>query len=203
MDKTINESLESSQLHRQIISAEEFLKRLQSYNSYEDAVSFSDKSELATIDHAMKRKGNDFRQALDEVIKNTSYFLECDKRDYAKMLDIEEKMRALSEVLKSGLSSGYDLHVVDDFRMYVIPSEEDEKEFVRNCTRFVDRIANIIEGDYYVTGRGGSWTAWDLKSSEGIVLKAGYASSSVEDWAPEHTWFVKIASEYKPSQNET
>ncbi len=46
----------------------------------------------------------------------------------------------------------------------------------KDCVEFVDAVVAAVKGRYNFTGRGGSWTRWDILTSEGVALKAGWDS---------------------------
>ncbi len=47
-----------------------------------------------------------------------------------------------------------------------------------DCIEFVDRVVEAVNGRYYGTGRGGSWTAWNIAAPGKIRLKAGWVKYS-------------------------
>ena len=44
----------------------------------------------------------------------------------------------------------------------------------KDCVEFVDAVVAAVDGKYDFTGRGGSWTRWDIRTADGIMLKAGW-----------------------------
>ena len=58
---------------------------------------------------------------------------------------------------------------------------------------FVDDVKATVGGRFSGTGRGGSWTAWDLISENNISLKVGLVSSMDEKYVkPGTEIFIKI-----------
>lgn len=44
----------------------------------------------------------------------------------------------------------------------------------KDCVEFVDAVVAAVNGKYNFTGRGGSWTRWDIRTEDGVMLKAGW-----------------------------
>lgn len=54
----------------------------------------------------------------------------------------------------------------------------------QDCIEFADNVKDAINGRYYGTARGGSWTTWDLLSENNVEVKVG--------WTRDDSWYVEI-----------
>lgn len=133
-------------------------------------------------------KKPDFEEAADNVLDSLYEFLRSTKEDIEKARENESNMQDLADILSAKLSQIYDVQTVSEFEMYVIPPEGATH---KDCIAFVDEVCKIINGKFYGTGRGGSWSKWNLRSDKNVAVNAGWATH-FEKWAPEDSWIVEI-----------
>lgn len=85
----------------------------------------------------------------------------------------------LMTTLETELSNNYDIDSASNGSITIkVPEGATHKD----CIAFVDEVVRIADAKFNFTGRGGSWTMWNLVASNGVKLKAGWLSSSGELW---------------------
>ena len=94
------------------------------------------------------------------------------KTDMAVFKSNADKAMAAFNAVKNALSQ-YELISADEERC-VLKYRPIEGATHKDCIEFVDAVVAAVNGKYDFTGRGGSWTRWDIRTADGIMLKAGW-----------------------------
>ena len=94
------------------------------------------------------------------------------KTDMAVFKSNADKAMAAFNAVKNALSQ-YELISADEERC-VLKYRPIEGATHKDCIEFVDAVVAAVDGKYDFTGRGGSWTRWDIRTADGIMLKAGW-----------------------------
>lgn len=94
------------------------------------------------------------------------------KTDMAVFKSNADKAMAAFNAVKNALSK-YELISADEERC-VLKYRPIEGATHKDCVEFVDAVVAAVDGKYDFTGRGGSWTRWDIRTADGIMLKAGW-----------------------------
>ena len=132
------------------------------------------------INHAVSKQGKSVEEAIDDMLDSLHEDIQKLKLDIQEKIEYEQKSNELMIYLEH-LDGEYDL-VSNDGQVMLFNAPEGATH--RDCIAFVDDVVSAIEGRYYGTGRGGSWTAWDILSKDGIYLKAG--------WRGNDQWFIEL-----------
>ena len=97
--------------------------------------------------------------------------------------------RYMSEIVDAIEDGGFDIYDASEEAVIVMEPEDATRE---DLIQFVDDIKDLIGGRYYGTGRGGSWTAWNLMSPDGVEFQVGINSHARYDKdTPDNTWIVR------------
>ena len=94
------------------------------------------------------------------------------KTDMAVFKSNADKAMAAFNAVKNALSQ-YELISADEERC-VLKYRPIEGATHKDCIEFVDAVVAAVNGKYDFTGRGGSWTRWDIRTADGVMLKAGW-----------------------------
>ena len=94
------------------------------------------------------------------------------KTDMAVFKSNADKAMAAFNAVKNALSQ-YELISADEERC-VLKYRPIEGATHKDCIEFVDAVVAAVNGKYDFTGRGGSWTRWDIRTANGVMLKAGW-----------------------------
>ena len=105
--------------------------------------------------------------------------------DCKNEMDKERDYNVRAEQLRDSLSAFLDdaYNVIDETESSWI-IEPPAGATHQDCIAFVDDVKDEIDGRYHGTGRGGSWTVWDLLSADNVRVKAG--------WTRDDMWYVEI-----------
>jgi hypothetical protein len=60
----------------------------------------------------------------------------------------------------------------DGYSWTIIPPKNSNHD---DCIAFVDSIVDAVDGRYYTTGRGWSWSRWWLICDDGVRIEAGWS----------------------------
>lgn len=128
-----------------------------------------------------EQNGVSVEECIDDLIDGFMSHID----DLKENISARDKYRTQVYALKPNLSSYLD----DNYN--VIDQTEDSWKIEppagathKDCIAFVDDIVDFVNGRYWGTGRGGSWTVWDLLSDGKVQLKAG--------WTRDDKWYVEI-----------
>lgn len=94
------------------------------------------------------------------------------KTDMAVFKSNADKAMAAFNAVKNALSQ-YELISADEDSC-VLKYRPIEGATHKDCVEFVDAVVAAVDGKYDFTGRGGSWTRWDIRTADGVMLKAGW-----------------------------
>lgn len=186
---SISEELTSEGLKQKLQYLRKDLKLLARCQTLEDALS-TDWHTFRYGNFLSRKvdKGVDFDTALDEEIESIMELIQRTKRDYNERIVYEKNAEDDMNLLLRGLKErNYNIiEIREDF----IVIQPDLESTHSDCIKFVDDVVDILNGRYHGTGRGGSWTQWDIVSSNNVRFKAGWSTSF--DPAEEDTWIVKL-----------
>lgn len=138
---------------------------------------------LHAIAHCEK-KGLPIEDCVDYVIEQSRQWLDWIQGEYNKKAEYDKKVDSLIPVLNSFLKSNYvilDYDKNDEGAKWTIKAPAHATQ--DDCVDFVDSVVNAIDGKYYITARGGSWSRWDILAN-GVQLKAGWKAHT-KNWEVE------------------
>lgn len=128
-------------------------------------------------------KADDIDEFIDSWLDSLRELIQQCKEDYAMSADYTVSAENWINMLYNQLNEEYELVDFDPAKIIV---KAPEGATHRDCINFVDHIVDLIDGKYIQTGRGGSWTAWNLKSNDGVQFKAGWYNGTGSG-----QWFVE------------
>lgn len=99
------------------------------------------------------------------------------KSDMVVFKDNADKAMVTFNTVKNALSQ-YELISADEEKC-VLKYRPLEGATHKDCIQFVDDVVAAVDGKYNGTGRGGSWTRWDIITSDGVKLKAGWDGKDI------------------------
>lgn len=183
-------ALSSSELKTKMADLRADMRLLSRCDTYDDVIANADNFREMNVPNLIDRhmqKGMDFDEAYDEVLDSLTQLMHIGKREHGETSAKEKKMDELSAKLAVSLKRRYpDIVQVDPYKFYLVPEVADHQA----CIAFADNVADLINGNYYGTGRGGSWTTWNMRSAEGVAVNVGW--SGHKSWAPEDSFVVEI-----------
>ncbi len=140
------------------------------------------------------QKGMSAEDAIDEMMDWLHEQIKSTKQELDNAKQYEANSSGLIENLVNGvggLSKMYDVVQVTSEFAAVQPWEGANH---KDCIQFVDQVVNLLNCKFSGTGRGGSWTQWDLITDTGVRLKAGWSNSfdTIQFNIPEDLWIVKL-----------
>lgn len=128
-----------------------------------------------------EEKGMSVEDCIEDLIDTFQQRLAFCKNEMDKERDYKARAEQLREILNAFLDDEY--NVIDETESsWTI--EPPAGATHQDCIEFVDSVKDEIDGRYHGTGRGGSWTVWDLLSSDNVRVKAG--------WTRDDMWYVEI-----------
>ena len=95
------------------------------------------------------------------------------KDDYKRSIQYAKDAEEVVDQINSYLKPDYKFTKVGDTFLV-----EPEGSIVRLC----DLVKEAIYGDYNGTGRGGSWTTWNLRSKNGVRVDVSREMSENGKW---------------------
>ena len=104
------------------------------------------------------------QSVIDEAVSSYSHFLDNEMERYS---DSARKVRLFEEYVKT-LRPYLDIKLVNDHAE--IPAGGANPE---DLVDLVDLINSVIDSSYFGTGRGGSWTAFNIRTRQGVELQVG------------------------------
>lgn len=128
-----------------------------------------------------EKQGESVEDCIDRLL-DEFYNIIADLKEEIKAKDVyDTQVYALKPNLSAYLEDNYD--VIDQTEdSWIIEPPENATQ--KDCIAFVDDIKDFINGQYWGTSRGGSWTSWDLLSDGKVYLKAG--------WTRDNKWYVEV-----------
>lgn len=126
---------------------------------------------------------DDIDEFIDSWLDTFRDMIKQCKEDYAMSADYTVSAESWINMLYNQLNEEYELIDFDTTKIVIQAPEGATHD---DCINFVDHIVDLIDGKYIETGRGGSWTAWNIKSNNGVRFKAGWYNGSGSG-----EWFVQ------------
>lgn len=147
------------------------------------------------FDSRMNKQNMSFEDAKEDVID----FLYRTRADAKSELELRNKRslesKSIMNKVKSELSKDYKLVSESEDTLYFkAPSNSTHDD----CIAFVDKVVAVSGGKYTSTGRGGSWTLWDILTPGGSYIKAGYDYSNKDNYA---VYFKSILTESRSTRS--
>lgn len=151
--------------------------------TYEDlaAIEWDSSRTTSWIIDSDREKGMSVEDCIEDLIDTFQERLAFCKNEMDKERDYNARAEQLRDILSTFLDEEY--NVIDETESSWI-IEPPAGATHQDCIAFVDSIKDTIDGRYHGTGRGGSWTVWDLLSADNVRVKAG--------WTRDDMWYVEI-----------
>lgn len=147
------------------------------------------------FDSRMNKQNMSFEDAKEDVID----FLYRTRADAKSELELRNKRslesKSIMNKVKSELSKDYKLVSESEDTLYFKAPDNSTHD---DCIAFVDKVVAVSGGKYTFTGRGGSWTLWDILTPEGSYIKAGYDYSNKDNYA---VYFKSILTESRSTRS--
>ena len=147
------------------------------------------------FDSRMNKQNMSFEDAKEDVID----FLYRTRADAKSELELRSKRslesQSIMNKVKSELSKDYKLVSESENTLYFKAPDNSTHD---DCIAFVDKVVAVSGGKYTSTGRGGSWTLWDILTPEGSYIKAGYDYSNKDNYA---VYFKSILTESRSTNS--
>lgn len=121
-----------------------------------------------------EEKGLSIEDCIDYVIEQSRQWLDWVQSEYNQKAEYDKKVDSLIPVLNSFLKSNYvilDYDKNDEGAKWTIEAPTNATH--DDCIEFADSIVDAVNGKYYMTTRGGSWSNWHILAN-GVELKAGW-----------------------------
>ena len=147
------------------------------------------------FDSRMNKQNMSFEDAKEDVID----FLYRTRADAKSELELRNKRslesKSIMNKVKSELSKDYKLVSESENTLYFKAPDNSTHD---DCIAFVDKVVAVSGGKYNFTGRGGSWTQWDILTPGGSYIKAGYDYSNRDNYA---VYFKSILIESRSTKS--
>lgn len=147
------------------------------------------------FDSRMNKQNMSFEDAKEDVID----FLYRTRANARSELELRNKRsldsKSIMNKVKSELSKDYKLVSESENTLYFKAPDNSTHD---DCIAFVDKVVAASGGKYTYTGRGGSWTLWDILTPEGSYIKAGYDYSNKDNYA---VYFRSILTESRSTRS--
>lgn len=151
-------------------------------------------------------KGLNFDDAVDKMLSLLFSTKENWKKDLEQIKDKSRKSDVLYNKIKDELGKEYpiieQLEGVISFRAPENATQDD-------CIEFTDKVVKLVNGRYHGTGRGGSWSIWDILTDDGLLIHAGWGLNDSEfqvKFPDRYTDFIGESlnewQKYEPSDDE-
>lgn len=147
-------------------AAENDIQYLETCNTVEDVMNHEyELFNTDTLVRKLQRTPEDqHTSVIDEAVEDFSYFVDAETERYA---NAARKVRLFEEYVNK-LKAYLDIKMVGDYAIIPIGGANPE-----SLVDIVDTINSAIGSDYYFTGRGGSWTAYNIRTPDGVEMKVG------------------------------
>lgn len=147
------------------------------------------------FDSRMNKRNMSFEDAKEDVID----FLYRTRADAKSELELRNKRslesKSIMNKVKSELSKDYKLVSESENTLYFKAPDNSTHD---DCIAFVDKVVAASGGKYISTGRGGSWTLWDILTPGDSYIKAGYDYSNKDNYA---VYFKSILTESRSTKS--
>lgn len=168
-------TLTFSAANRRLKGLRNDIKLLMNCETAEDVKSHAHEFEMFNCANIIERKmakGMPEEEAIDSM---QTYLMQCWgqwKADMTKFKADADKATEAFNVVKNTLSE-YELISADEDKC-ILKYRPIEGASHNDCIKFVDDVVAAVNGKYNFTGRGGSWTRWDIRTADGVMIKAGW-----------------------------
>ena len=201
-DKSINESNNAAYdaYKKQYKGLLQDIKYVLNSDNIEDIRAYDKESQGEYIlsklfDSRMNKQNMSFEDAKEDVID----FLYKARSDAKSELELRNKRslesKSIMNKVKSELSKDYKLVSESENTLYFKAPDNSTHD---DCIAFVDKVVAVSGGKYKFTGRGGSWTQWDILTPGGSYIKAGYDYSNEDNYA---VYFKSILIESRSTKS--
>ena len=201
-DKSINESNNAAYdaYKKQYKGLLQDIKYVLNSDNIEDIRAYDKESQGEYIlsklfDSRMNKQNMSFEDAKEDVID----FLYRTRADAKSELELRNKRslesKSIMNKVKSELSKDYKLVSESENTLYFKAPDNSTHD---DCIAFVDKVVAVSGGKYKFTGRGGSWTQWDILTPGGSYIKAGYDYSNKDNYA---VYFKSILIESRSTKS--
>ena len=156
-------------LRDKIRAGENDISYLESCETLEDVMNH--KYELVNIQTLIYKLNaspeSETRSILDKFVDDWSYYLD---KEISRYVSTSNKIRLFKEYVTK-LQSYIDIELEGDYaKIYVDDATYDDHD---KLIEMVDTINSVLGSDYHFTGRGGSWTAYDIWTPDKVELQIG------------------------------
>lgn len=151
------------------------IKLLMDCNTAEDVNAHAEEFQMYNCANIIERKMSRGMSEAEAIDSTETYLMNCLsqwKSDMVKFRDDATVAMQTFNTVKNALSQ-YELISADEERC-VLKYRPVEGATHKDCIEFVDAVVAAVDGKYNFTGRGGSWTRWDIRTADGVMLKAGW-----------------------------
>lgn len=201
-DKSINESNDViyDEYKYRYKNALQDIKNVLNSDNIEDIRAYDKESQGEYIlpklfDIRMNKRNMSFEDAKEDVID----FLYRTRANAKSELELRNKRslesKSIMNKVKSELSKDYKLVFESENTLYFKAPDNSTHD---DCIAFVDKVVAASGGEYTATGRGGSWTQWNILTPGGSSIKAGYDYSNKDNYA---VYFESILTESRSTKS--
>ena len=151
------------------------IKLLMNCDTAEDVKAHAEEFQMYNCANIIERKmakGMSEADAIDSTETFLMKYFGQWKSDMVKFRDDAALAMQTFQTVKNALSQ-YELISANEDAC-VLKYRPIEGAAHKDCIEFVDAVVAAVDGKYNFTGRGGSWTRWDIRTAEGVMLKAGW-----------------------------
>ena len=151
------------------------IKLLMNCDTAEDVKAHAEEFQMYNCANIVERKMERGMSEADAIDSTETYLMNCLsqwKSDMVKFRDEAAVAMQTFNTVKNALSQ-YELISADEEKC-VLKYKPVEGAAHKDCIEFVDAVVAAVNGKYNFTGRGGSWTRWDIRTADGVMLKAGW-----------------------------
>ena len=168
-------TLTFSGANRRLAALRGDIKLLMNCDTAEDVKAHAEEFQMYNCANIIERKMAKGMSEADAIDSTETYLMNCLsqwKSDMVKFRDEAAVAMQTFNTVKNALSQ-YELISADEERC-VLKYRPIEGAAHKDCIEFVDAVVAAVNGKYNFTGRGGSWTRWDIRTADGVMLKAGW-----------------------------
>lgn len=160
---------------RRLAALRSDIKLLMNCDTAADVKAHAKEFQMYNCANIIERKMVKGMSEADAIDSTETYLMNCLnqwKSDMVKFRDDAAVAMKTFNTVKNALSQ-YELISADEERC-VLKYRPIEGAAHKDCIEFVDAVVAAVNGKYNFTGRGGSWTRWDIRTADGVILKAGW-----------------------------
>lgn len=155
--------------------------------TYDDLLNINWNSfNLKGIISTQEEKGLSVDDCIDKLITIQTERIAYLKNKQKEYTEYNTRVNNFKSVLDRYLTTNYNVienKVTEDGIYWYIELPEGARH--KDCIEFVDGVVDAVNGKYSGTARGGSWTTWDIRTADGIRVRAGWGN-------PKNCWKVEI-----------